>query len=825
MMPSSPSDTERPTCSGVRRPPSLGRLLPLAAIILLGAFLRLYQVDLTNISDDEAAGLTLAQSWLEGGPFPLVGVGSSTGVDRPAWQVYLLVPPLLVSRDPAVAIGFIAFLNVLSVPLCYRLVRRSFGRHAALLASLLYASGFWPAFVGRNAFDVAFMAPISLLVLDRLLAVVGRQPRALGWALFWALLGVAVHPAALGLAGLVAVVALALRLPLSPARLAPGALLGALVWSPFLWHLLSSRGTGLGQAAAVGSQPLQVDLEILRLGLAQLFPHPQDPLFQSPVGTVIPGEEWLGALHGLVVALFLLSLAWCALRGLPALRQPRGHHAHYLVLALAYLVPLLVFVPHPFPIYNHYSFPVLPYAPIILALGLTQFRVPSSAFRVLGTRDQELATRNWRRVAWGGAAALAAVQVWVLLALLQWVAANGGTFWSGVPVRFALRALDAATQALASPTDPIHVATASERTYRFLLRGRRASIVDPHRTLAFPADNGRPVVYLTTSDGSKGSRLLRRRFPETERFRLLRSTLPAYYRVYVLPADAGALAQEAALQTRGPWELANGLRLEGFALPDELRPSEELSLALAWTVARRPAPPAADPRFFAHLLDRSGRKWSEANELDYHAARWREGDRVISWLEVPVPPEAPRGLYTLQFGMFDAHTQERVAINAHGRTVDFLAVEALRMTPAAPHRPADHPLEPPARFAGALELLGYDLPAQARSGDELTLRLLWRTSQRLVTNYSLFVHLRDEEGRLVDQRDGFPAGRLYPTSAWRPGEVVEDVRRLSLATAAPGQRLSVALGWYRLDTGQRLPLEARTPGQSALSLGPVVVVP
>ena len=814
----------------MRSPPRLGRLLPLAAIILLGAFLRLCQVDLTNISDDEAAGLTLAQGWLEGGPFPLVGVGSSTGVDRPAWKVYLLVPPLLVSRDPSVAIAFIALLNVLSIPLCYRLVRRSFGRRAALLASLLYASGFWAAFVARNAFDMGFMAPISLLVLDRLLAAtLDRQPRALGWALFWALLGVAVHPGALGLVGLVVVVGLALRLPLSPARLAPGVLLGVVAWLPFLWHLLSSPDTDLGQAAAVGSRPLQVDPEILLLGLGQIFPHPQDPLFQSPVGTVITGTEALAVLHGLVVALFLLSLAWCAAQGLPALRRPQSPRAPHLVLALAYLVPLLVFVSHPFPIYNHYSFPVLPYAPIILALGLSQFRVPSSAFRVMGTRNSKLETRNAGRWGWAVALSLAGVQVWMLLALLQWVAANGGTFWSGVPVRFALRALDAATQARASPADPINVATASERTYRFLLRGRSANIVDPHRTLAFPADNGRPVVYLTTSDGSDGSRLLRRRFPETEQFRLLRSTLPDYYRVYLLPPPAGPVAQAAAIQERGPWELANGLRLEGYSLPDELRPAEDLPLVLAWTVARQPVQPGGEPaaeqRFFAHLLDRSGRKWSEANELDYDAAHWHQGDRVISWLQVPVPAEAPRGLYTLQLGMFDASTQERVAIGAAGGAVDFLAAEGLRVTPTTSPPTPEHPLEPPARFAGGLELLGYDLSAEARAGTNLTLRLLWRTTQPLAANYSLFVHLRDQEGRLVDQRDGFPAGGLYPTSAWRPGEVVEDLRQLGLATAAPGQRLSVALGWYGLDTGQRLALDGAPQGEEAVTLGPVSVVP
>ncbi|MBI1916915.1 MAG: 4-alpha-glucanotransferase [Planctomycetes bacterium] len=134
---------------------------------------------MTTLNAIRSAGILLHPTSLPG-PYGIGDLGGSAyrWVDRLAqakqtwWQMLPLNPtglgdspyssfsafagnPLLVSPDPSVAIGFIGLLNVLSIPLCYRLVQRSFGRRAALLASLLYASGFWAAFVGRNAFDVA----------------------------------------------------------------------------------------------------------------------------------------------------------------------------------------------------------------------------------------------------------------------------------------------------------------------------------------------------------------------------------------------------------------------------------------------------------------------------------------------------------------------------------------------------------------------------------------------------------------------------------------------------------------------------------------------
>jgi hypothetical protein len=48
-------------------------------------------------------------------------------------------------------------------------------------------------------------------------------------------------------------------------------------------------------------------------------------------------------------------------------------------------------------------------------------------------------------------------------------------------------------------------------------------------------------------------------------------------------------------------------------------------------------------------------------------------------------------------------------------------------------------------------------------------------------------------------------GGNYPTSAWQPGDVIEDVHPLQASGDLRIPRASIGL--YRLDTGERLPVD------------------
>jgi hypothetical protein len=71
-------------------------------------------------------------------------------------------------------------------------------------------------------------------------------------------------------------------------------------------------------------------------------------------------------------------------------------------------------------------------------------------------------------------------------------------------------------------------------------------------------------------------------------------------------------------------------------------------------------------------------------------------------------------------------------------------------------------------------------------------------------DYTVFVHLVGPDGRLQGQADSWPVQGTYPTSQWTPGREVTDPYEVRLESDAPPGPYRVEVGWYDLDTMQRL---------------------
>lgn len=123
---------------------------------------------------------------------------------------------------------------------------------------------------------------------------------------------------------------------------------------------------------------------------------------------------------------------------------------------------------------------------------------------------------------------------------------------------------------------------------------------------------------------------------------------------------------------------------------------------------------------------------------------------------------------------------------------------------------------------GWFQLAGYGLTPVARPGGEILLTLRWRSLQPVDYNFHVFVHLLDERGEKIAQRDGQPVQWLRPTSTWQPGEEVFDRYGIPLPGDLPPGRYSLVVGLYDPVTGQRLPVSAG-PGDYAIEIGPVTV--
>jgi hypothetical protein len=117
----------------------------------------------------------------------------------------------------------------------------------------------------------------------------------------------------------------------------------------------------------------------------------------------------------------------------------------------------------------------------------------------------------------------------------------------------------------------------------------------------------------------------------------------------------------------------------------------------------------------------------------------------------------------------------------------------VRVSGPAMERPPIHPRQ--VALAGMMRLVGYDQsPSSARPGEQLSITLYWQPQSEVATDYTSYVHLVDETGRGITQSDHLPGGEYYPTSLWRPGEVLRDNHVLTIPE-------NVEPGVYRLLVG------------------------
>ena len=122
-------------------------------------------------------------------------------------------------------------------------------------------------------------------------------------------------------------------------------------------------------------------------------------------------------------------------------------------------------------------------------------------------------------------------------------------------------------------------------------------------------------------------------------------------------------------------------------------------------------------------------------------------------------------------------------------------------------RPPTHPTQ--ITFGDtAIQLDGYDIaPSDLSAGDPIQLTLFWQALQPPGQSYVVFVHLLDNQGRLVAQVDQQPLKGQWPTQLWQSGHKLADRYTLALNSPLPPGDYTLAVGLYEADTLQRLPVQ------------------
>ena len=113
-----------------------------------------------------------------------------------------------------------------------------------------------------------------------------------------------------------------------------------------------------------------------------------------------------------------------------------------------------------------------------------------------------------------------------------------------------------------------------------------------------------------------------------------------------------------------------------------------------------------------------------------------------------------------------------------------------------------------AQFAQHVVLKGYELSTdEAAPGDSIEVTLYWQDIQAMIEDFSIFVHLVDDNGVILAQYDVYPGQGNYPTTFWQLGDLFADTIMLDIpeGTYTPNEA-SVVVGLYRLEDGTRLPV-------------------
>jgi hypothetical protein len=234
--------------------------------------------------------------------------------------------------------------------------------------------------------------------------------------------------------------------------------------------------------------------------------------------------------------------------------------------------------------------------------------------------------------------------------------------------------------------------------------------------------------------------------------------------------------------------------LVGYSLDrEEAAPGDPFLLTLFWQADREPV---ADYTARLSLMAADG---SAAFGLalplvraDFPTTQWQAGDRWRGQHSFHLPLRLQSGRYRWRLGLCAGACSDEVA-----------ALGPLRIN--APERLFTAPdLEIPlaAQFDPLATLLGA---TTTPSEDQLQVTLAWQVQAGTNTNYRVFLHLIEGDGRIVAQSDQEPARWTRPATGWLPGEVVVDEHTLDLSAVPPGS-YRLRAGLYDPTTGNRLTL-------------------
>jgi 4-amino-4-deoxy-L-arabinose transferase-like glycosyltransferase len=229
--------------------------LILAAIVVVGAWLRFQHLDLLEFKGDEAFAANRALEFVRGGKLPTSGLMSSMLVPNPPLFCWLLIPMFFITSNIAAVCGMIAGLGLAAVVATWWIGRKYYGPWTGLIAAALFATAPWAVIYSRKIWAQDFVPVFATATMWAAHALVlGKKPKAVFWLLCLPLCVIQIHYSGFALSATAVAIFLVLRPKIDWRLAVAGIAVAAAVAIPYVveqqqkgwveWKRMSDESSG-----------------------------------------------------------------------------------------------------------------------------------------------------------------------------------------------------------------------------------------------------------------------------------------------------------------------------------------------------------------------------------------------------------------------------------------------------------------------------------------------------------------------------------------------------------------------------------------------------
>ena len=251
---------------------------------------------------------------------------------------------------------------------------------------------------------------------------------------------------------------------------------------------------------------------------------------------------------------------------------------------------------------------------------------------------------------------------------------------------------------------------------------------------------------------------------------------------------------------------ANGVTLQGIDLPQgaSIDANGELPVVLYWTSM---APIEDFYTVFLHLADSNNQLLYQYDGIPWygrHPTRQWVPNTVFADPYVVQIGETDDSLATLSVGLYryDIPGQREVITDEAGKVLGDRVVLAPVRTHSMPRRSIATEGIHLATWKGGIGLVDATTE-YTQEGTPTSVSLLWTSSAVVHKAYTVFLQVLDENDQIIAQVDRQPQFGAYPTSTWKPGDLISDRYELQIPPSTAWYR--IIIGLYD-DSGVRLHL-------------------